>query len=169
MSGKNSTPKYYWDSCIYCALFNSETCHGEGTLEAIEQLLEENKENRNIIITSTLTLTEVFKCSPAKKQQELLLELFQLPNHIVYDLDAKIAQRAGELRGTIKVNEKVISTPDAIHIATAVTHRVDELHSFDKGKKGSSCSILGLSGHEGLQKLRICKPNVQNEGTPLLL
>ena len=42
---------------------------------------------------------------------------------------------------------KLLQTPDAIHLATAIMYRATEFHTFDDGKSGSkNLGLLGLSG-----------------------
>jgi hypothetical protein len=88
-------------------------------------------------------------------------------------MDSKIASLAHDIRDHYMVRKdefdgKTLSTPDAIHLATAVLYRVDEFHTFDGGGSSSkSLGLIPLSGDVGGHKLMICKPQARNPGLDL--
>ena len=51
-----------------------------------------------------------------------------------------------------------MSTPDAIHRATAILYRVTEFHTFDHDGNAKLLGSLPLSGNVGGYRLTICKP-----------
>jgi len=53
---------------------------------------------------------------------------------------------------------KTLSSPDAIHLTTAILYRVDEFHTFDEDGSSGSLGLNPLSGNVGGHRLTICKP-----------
>jgi predicted nucleic acid-binding protein len=143
---------------MYIALLQEEQSHGRSHFEAMIQIARENFENKNTIITSTITLTEVLPVSLTQSQEEEFLKTFKSTNHTLYDVDYAIAIKARKFRAAFLQHPagKKLHTPDAIHVATAVIYGVDELHTFDEG-------LLKLSGNELIDKLIICKPVVDQQ------
>ncbi len=82
-------------------------------------------------------------------------------------MDTKIAGLAHDLRDYYAANAaahsgKILSTPDAIHLATAIHYRVDEFHTFDNDGDAKHLGLLPLSGNVGGHRLKICKPEAKN-------
>lgn len=161
MSGKQ-TPLYYWDANIYTAWLNKEASHG-AHLSGIDEILEDNFQLKNRIVTSTITVIEVLSCRLTPEQEKQFRKLFTYTNHEKLDVDTRIAEKARELREAFLVDDsKNLATPDAIHLATAIINEAHEMHSFDDGKKKSggmkSVSLLGISKDSRISGLTICKP-----------
>ena len=65
-------------------------------------------------------------------------------------------------------SKRKLSTPDAIHLATAMIYKADQFWTFDDGKKNPKyLGLLELDGHEWLDKLAICRPTIENPELPL--
>jgi hypothetical protein len=82
-------------------------------------------------------------------------------------MDIKIAQVAHDLRNYYSEKRdqyggKTLSTPDAIHLATAIIYRVTEFHTFDQDGDAKHLGLLPLSGDVGGNRLIICKPRARN-------
>lgn len=80
-------------------------------------------------------------------------------------MESKIAAVAHDLRDyysnrKAEFGGKTLSTPDAIHLATAIIYRVSEFHTFDNDGDAKSLGLLPLSGDVGGNRLIICKPEV---------
>jgi predicted nucleic acid-binding protein len=174
MSGtKNSV--YYWDACVYMAWLKQEDAYKDA-LPHIAEILRLNKERKNIIITSTLTICEVLESGLNADQDKEFLGCFRFKEHVSYDVDPPIAHRARELRDYYRANpvngKSSLTTPDAIHLATATIHGADAFHTFDnggmkdgEGKKG--IPLLKLGGKIGKYDLAIGHPHI--DFTPSLL
>jgi predicted nucleic acid-binding protein len=155
---------YYWDACIYLAHIKNEVSHGKHHLDAISQIAKENFENKNLIITSVITLTEVLSSSLTAEQEEAFLKTFKSTNHTLYDVDYAIARKARRFREAFlhHSSSKKLTTPDAIHAATAAIYQVDEMNTFDDGKKEKKfLGLLELNKHSDLDNLTIVKPTVE--------
>jgi predicted nucleic acid-binding protein len=166
MSG--TKPKiYYWDACIYLAWLKGEVdAHGKECIDALNKIAAENFDRNVVVITSTLTLVEVLSANLSTEQEKQFHQSFRHQDHIRYDLDPPIALKARDFRERFLKHEsgKTLSTPDAIHLATASVHNADEFLTFDQGKKDSKhLGLLGLNKDERLEKLVICRPEISPE------
>lgn len=163
MSG-TSQPIYYWDSCVYLALILNEQSHGPAHVAAMTQIAAENFKLNNTILTSVITLIEVLESTLTPDQANQFNRTFNATNHVLYDVDPPIARKARLFRQQVRAEtSKVLSTPDAIHLATAVVCGAHEVHTFDDGKKESkkkSIGMLELSGKSCVEGLIICKPTI---------
>jgi predicted nucleic acid-binding protein len=88
-------------------------------------------------------------------------------------MDTKVASLAHDIRDHYMARKdefsgKTLSTPDAIHLATAILYRVDEFHTFDSGSSSSkTLGLIPLSGNVGGHRLIICKPQARNPALDL--
>ena len=78
-------------------------------------------------------------------------------------VDMRIAKLAKELREYYVAqksqnNDRMLSVPDAIHLATAILYRADEFHTFDEESRKKTVGLIPLSGNVAGHSLRICKP-----------
>ena len=154
MSGIETQMVYHWDSCIYLAWLMRETCHGEDCSEGIRESLKNNNLGRNTIITSTLVFTEVLAAKMQADDEVLFRRSFSKKTHIAYDVDVAIALKAREFREKLAsdLSGKKISTPDAIHLATAAIYKVTEFWTLDS-------KLLCLNGDQRIDGLIIQKPH----------
>lgn len=158
MSG--SKKRYYWDACIYTAWLLQEPVH-QAHLPAINAIAQENREGKNIIVTSVVTMMEVFKLDDT--QENDLQNCFKFGSHELYEVDQPIIFKARSYRAHYNANPvdgKKLTPFDAIHLATAFVLTADEAHTLDDGKSGKGCSLLKLDGNVAGDKLKICYPNV---------
>jgi predicted nucleic acid-binding protein len=111
------------------------------------------------IYTSFFTFTEVYKArceGPAKplsdEQDGRILQLLKQPWILPAVVDELIATAA---RTLMRTHTQCKKPADAIHLATAISLKVDEMHTFD----GSD--LLGLDGRvlrADTVPLKICTP-----------
>lgn len=163
-------PVYYWDTCLFLAWLKDEE-RPSGEMDGIREVIERSKRREVKIVTSVLTAVEVLQSSLPVGIPKLLEGLTK--RIIRAGMDSKVASLAHDIRDHYMVRKeefggKTLSTPDAIHLATAILYRVDEFHTFDGG--GSNSKTLGLiplSGNVGGHRLIICKPQARNPGLDL--
>ena len=65
----------------------------------------------------------------------------------MFPVDLHVAQKAQKIRNLVPKSAKM-STPDAIHVATAIVSGATMLHTFDKG-------LLSLNGKDQVEGLTI--------------
>jgi predicted nucleic acid-binding protein len=163
MSGK---PKvYYWDACVYTAWLKKEV-DKTAYHPHMDEILNENFQTKNIIITSTITSIEVLSCRMTFEEEANFKKLFRYNNHLKYDVDARIAEKARSLRDDLlREQDRVLSTPDAIHLATAILYGANEMHTFDDGQTKSggkkSVSLLKLDNDPLIAGLIIRRPQAE--------
>jgi predicted nucleic acid-binding protein len=164
--------KYYWDTCIFLAWIKDEQ-RPSGEMDGVREVVARAKRREVIIMTSVLTLTEALQSKLPVGMDRLFFDLLKRTQRV--GVDIKVAQLAHDIRDYYMVRKdqfdgKVLQTPDAIHLATAILYRADEFHTFDDGKKDSkSLGLISLSGNVGGNKLVICKPQAKNPGLDLRL
>ena len=115
-------------------------------MDARERIAKANFEKSAVTITSTITLIEVLSCSLTEEQEKQFRLSFRPQDHLLYELDSPIAFKARESRERFtKQGGKTLSTPDAIHLATAAIYKAHWFVTFDDGKKGRFVGLLDLN------------------------
>ncbi len=99
---------------------------------------------QNTAITSTVTLLELLVQPYREQKDELAQKIFALtstyPKIEWIPLTMNLADRAAELRAQYR-----LSTPDAIQLATAISHKTERFYGNDRGLrrvKEIECVIL---------------------------
>ena len=167
MPGNN--PLYYWDTCLFIAWLKDEQ-RKTGDLDGVREVIERSKRRDVRIMTSVITIAEVL----ASKLPAGMDTLFQgmMKRVSKQGVDSKIAVLAHDLRNyyslrAAEFDGKTLSTPDALHLATAILYRADQFHTFDEKGSRKSLGLLPLSGNVGGHALTICKPEAKNPGLDL--
>jgi len=151
----------YWDSCIFIAWLKDEKRPGN-EMDGVYECVEETERNRTFIITSVLTKTEVLEADLILEAKDKYQRLLSRRNVQLIDNDLRVSNLAGEIREYYKNIKKHdglpgLTTPDAVHLATAIHYRAHFFWTFDNGGYGSR-SLLSLSGNVAGYPLVICKP-----------
>lgn len=156
---ENLIRKVYWDACIWIGLINEEV----GLVENCEFLIEQAKEGKIQIWTSSLTLAEVYKKKCDGETIELAEEddrNFESYVSQEYFVEVQVDHDIGVLaRQLLRRNSELKKPNDAIHLATAIIHNLDEFHTMDRE------NLLPLNGKiirlDGTY-LVICEPPPPN-------
>ncbi len=142
-------PLYYWDTCLFLAWLKDET-RKSGEIDGVREIIERSKKRDCRIMCSVITTVEVLQATIPAGVDTLFHGLMKRVSRV--GVDTKVAHMAHDIRNHCKINgSKVIETPDALHLATAILHRADEFHTFDD-------ELLTLSGKVAGHRLVICKP-----------
>lgn len=158
-------PTYYWDTCLFLAWIKDEQ-RKSGEMDGVREVIERSKRREVKIVTSVLTTVEVLQSRLPVGMERLFGDLMKRVSRV--GIETKVAALAHDLRDHYIRNAaqhggKTISTPDAIHLATAILYRVAEFHTFDDGGSSSkSIGLLGLSGNVGGHRLTVCKPQAKS-------
>lgn len=153
-------PLFYWDTCLFLAWINDEQ-RQSGDMAGVREIIERHKRRECRLVTSVLTSVEVLSAKLPAGMDRLFGDLMKRITRI--SVDMKCASLAHDIRNyyTARAEEhggKTLSTPDALHLATAVLYRVDEFHTFDNAGSSKSLGLIPLSGNVGGHRLTICKP-----------
>ena len=154
--------RYYWDSCVFLAWLRNETERPEAEMAAIKAYVREIEKRNVRVLTSAIMYTEVTDHKLPVGVDEQFFELTRRSNVQVVAADIRVAKMARDLRDHYSMradefNGKTLSTPDAIHLATAILYKATEFHTLD-GSNRKSLGLLGLDGDVGGHALRVCKP-----------
>lgn len=154
------SPLYYWDTCLFLAWLKDEE-RPTGEMDGVRELIDLSRRREIKLMTSTLTLVEVLSSKIPAGFDSLFTNLLKRVNRV--SVDIKVAGIAHDLRNyyasrQTEFGNKTLSTPDAIHLATAILHRADEFHTFDNEGSSKNLGLIPLSGDVAGNRLKICKP-----------
>lgn len=128
MAGK---PKLCWDSCAFISLLTGER-RTEAEMKGLYQIEHMVNEGRAIVFTSTVTIVEVLECDLTQEQIAKFKGLFANPDVAFVSVDTRVAALAQEIRSYYKsVLPKTLTTPDSIHLATAIHFEATAFQTFD--------------------------------------
>ncbi|RYZ78743.1 MAG: type II toxin-antitoxin system VapC family toxin [Proteobacteria bacterium] len=143
-------PTYYWDACLFYEWLGNESVSA-GKRDGLKEILNENEQKENLIITSSITHLEVLPRKLGEKgasDEEDYLALFDGIHFHEIELNANIILRAREIRdfyfSPLAEGYKMMDLGDCLHLATASLIGADEFHTRDKDKKGSKVPLLDL-------------------------
>lgn len=154
------SPLYYWDTCSFLAWLKDEE-RPTGEMDGVRELIELSRRREIRLMTSTLTSVEVLSSKIPAGFDNLFKNLLKRINRV--SVDIKVAAIAHDLRDfyvsrQAEFGNKTLSTPDAIHLATAILFRADEFHTFDDKGSSKSLGLIPLSGNVAGNRLTICRP-----------
>jgi len=133
----------YWDACVFISWLENK----QDTNDEILHLVEKVESGKAGILVSTLIRLEVLPnkrpFEADRKFRDFLRRKDQVEEVAV---DFTVIEAAKEIR--VKTN---ISTPDAIHIATANVHGAQTFYTYDE-------ELRKLNGASEIKGLEICKP-----------
>ena len=154
-----SSPVYYWDACLFLAWIKDEE-RPIGEMDGVREVIELSKKRDALIMTSVLTSVEVLSARIPAGMDTLFQQLMRRVHRV--GIDVKIVALAHDIRNHYtKIGGKTVSTPDAIHLATAIMYRATEFHTFDSDGSRQSLGLLPLSGNVAGNRLTICKPQAK--------
>jgi len=131
-------------------------------MDGVREIIARHKRREVKLVTSVLTQVEVLQSKIPVGVGTSFTELLKRMTRL--SMDTKIASLAHDLRNhyAASAGGKIISTADAIHLATAILYRVDEFHTFDGDGDAKHLGLLPLSGNVGGHRLTICKPEAKS-------
>jgi predicted nucleic acid-binding protein len=151
----------YWDSCVFIAWIKDEK-RPPGEMDGIYECVGHVQKGKIRIVTSVMTRTEVFETDLTPDVSEKYANLLNRRNVQTLDQDLRVSNLAREIREFYERQSQIdhlpgLSTPDAVHLATAIHYRVEEFWTFDDGGYKSR-SLLSLNGNVAGHPLVITKP-----------
>src|SRR5260370_37631728 len=119
-------PKLYWDACLFYEVLGDEKVP-PGKKAAVDEILKENKNGENVIVTSVITHLEVLPGKLEGKKADAAakyLKLFDAKHYFEVEISTNILLRAPEMREFYyKAADdegdggKMMDLGDAIHLA----------------------------------------------------
>ncbi len=136
-----------WDANVLIYFLKGEFL---GNKQYIMDVVNYVEENKYILGFSTLTYVEVLECTMSNETIQKFEKFMKNREKVsIYVVDIVIAKKAQQIRNVIKENiGKTISTPDAIHVATAIVNEAETFHTFDD-------DLLHLSEKQEVEGLSI--------------
>lgn len=159
---------FYWDAVVFIAWLKAETCWPRSVTIGMDDVAREVHSNRALLFTSTITSTEIFQGTLSKAQKDKLTALLQRTNVNRIAPDTRVTDRASAIREFYNARGIKIKTPDAIHLATAIIYKADEMQTMDglDTQTGRKTKLLALNGDVAGYKLTIVNPYPLNVPPP---
>ncbi|NLI00544.1 MAG: PIN domain nuclease [Chthonomonadales bacterium] len=150
--GRRRRPRYHWDTCCFIALMNREDTTDEIVLLALRQTFHDMLFGEVEVTTSAMLISELLIPDPDKATLERQLEA--CPYFDMVDTHQAVHRLAADIRKHCRDQGVAVpKTPDAIHIASAILARVDEMWTTDKG-------LIGLAERGVITEVPIVRPHV---------
>lgn len=181
MSGKASV--VYWDSSAFIALLTGETTHGDGVHGALVSQAGAFDRNQIVLATSSIGITEVLSMPLGDRAFEQFESMIRRSNFQAIAVGDSIARQAARLRRHCYGKEKngagepyVLSTPDSIHVVSAMLIKADVLVTLDSENKlvkvdRREMAMTKVASHypvPDMHPVAICRPALGLPGTDLL-
>ena len=162
---KSGKPIIYWDSCIFLAWLKDEN-RPNREMDGVYDVANKIHKDNVILITSTFTRVEILESTLDDTAKQRLTDLFKRRNFQQVAPDNRIMDMSHEIRDYYQKQKDIdqlptLTTPDAIHLATAIIHGVSEFHTFDENDEPRKRrALLPLNGNVAGHPLVICKPPI---------
>lgn len=138
----------YWDACVFISWLENK----QDTNDEILHLVEKVESGKAGILVSTLIRLEVLPNKRPLEADQKFRDFLRRKDQVEeVAVDFTVIEAAKEVR--VKTN---ISTPDAIHIATANVHGAQTFYTYDE-------KLHNLNGASEIKGLVICKPPKPNQ------
>jgi predicted nucleic acid-binding protein len=145
----------YWDANVFISYLNNDP-NRLPMLEAILETMESSKNDR--IVTSTISKVEVAWVAHERLKRALSIDeeiridaLWNNPEVVeIVDFNDEIALTARKLMREGMTRRWMLTTNDAIHLASAQWVGAVELQTYDKGDLPRFSELLGIT---------ICEPH----------
>lgn len=162
---KAGKPIIYWDTCVFLAWIKNES-RANNEMHGVEDVANKIHKDHVILITSALTTTEILESTLGDIAKKRFNDLFKRRNCRLCSVDQRVLQKAHNIRDFYQRQKAVdglptVTTPDAIHLATAIHYDATEFHTFDQNDKPNRVrALLPLNGNVAGYPLTICKPPI---------
>jgi predicted nucleic acid-binding protein len=155
---KPSSDIVCWDSCVF---INYITARDDppGSVSNTETYVKLIDAGKLTLIASTIVRIEVLDVILSADERKKFKSFLDGGRALEAEVDPAISELAGELRGYYaKRRGLTLSTPDSIHLATAIHYEAAEFNTYDKNDSKGSLGLLPLSGSVAGHKLTIRRP-----------
>ena len=136
---KSKKPVYFWDSGIIIQWLKTEPEDGRTELDLtiLQDMILLAEASKITLLVSALWRMEVLPAKFSDIKYTKITEAFSGQNLLEVAITNKVLILAQELRNQAIINNngnsgKIIKTPDAIILASAIIHNVDIFYTYDK-------------------------------------
>ena len=170
MSGNDDL--VYFDSCIFIAHLKSENRHDPNDMAGVNELVDKIDRSEIQLVTSVLSFSEVLESGVPTNTREQFKLLWGRRNCHLVDVSREIAEIAHNIRDYYRRQQDglpTLTTPDALHLATAISFGCARLYTFDQNDEpGRRRGLIPLSPTiAGQYTLTIKKPAPEGGQSPL--
>jgi predicted nucleic acid-binding protein len=152
---------YAWDTTVLIAWLSEEPTAPLDDIGLVADRIDaKNPEDRDNLIISVTTFSEILECKYTEEQLEKLNQFLKRSNVLKVETTFKIAKKASEIRAAGEKEGRKIKTPDAQIVAAAITYRAHVLHTLDD-------KLLKLHGSTIVDGLPITLPKLFGGGKAL--
>ena len=144
----------YWDTCLFLTYLQNKSEEQE-LVEIISALLRRAESGDTLIVVSTLVLAEIRPVRAYEpRHNDVIWDLFHTnrPYLRMVSLSPRLAQEAGTIG-----SGNQLTSPDAVHVATALSKRVDVMYTQDGAadkERRRSGKLLSYDGKIGKPPLK---------------
>lgn len=162
---KAGKPIIYWDTCVFLAWIKDET-RPNGEMDGVNDVANKIHKDHIILLTSTLTRTEILESTLNEIAKQRLIDLFKRKNFQQASPDERVMDLTHRIRDYYQQRKEedqlpTLTTPDAIHLATAILYSANEFHTFDeRNETRKRRALLPLNRNVAGYPLVICKPPI---------
>lgn len=180
MSGKTPTPVVYWDSSAFLALLKEERTHGAGVYEALVTQATSFDHDKIILASSSLTILEVLSADLSDDVRDRFEKMIRRSNFQPITASENVMRHAARLRQHCYGRHKngngdnyLLSSPDAIHVVSAMLIKADVLVTLDSANKSKTreMAMTIIPTHypvPDLHSVRIERPALGLPGTSMI-
>jgi predicted nucleic acid-binding protein len=168
-------PRIYWDTNIFLAWLKNEKREDPADMQGVMEAVRLFDTGKMIVVTSVVTIVEVLQTDLSPEVATKFESITQQRPNDLYmaNVDPKIARLAQEIRSYYKniqedPNQALLTTPDAIHLSTAILLGCPSFYTFDGSNpnKKRGLPLLPLSGQiAGQYDLQVIKPPVPSQNS----
>jgi len=155
----------YWDTSVFLAWIKDEK-RPNNEMDGVNDVANKIHKDHVILLTSTLIKAEILESTLSETAKQRFTDLFKRKNIQQVAPYEKIMELTSKIRDYYqqqKINDQLptLTTPDAIHLATAIIYGAREFHTFDENNEvRKRRALLPLNGNVAGYPLVICKPPI---------
>lgn len=142
-----SKDKIYWDTNIFLAWLKDEP-QEPAVIDGIVEVVQKIRRNEIVLMTSVTTRTEILDATLTDEAKKKFSQLFDRRNVTMINVDQRIADKSHFIRNFYYEKGIKLSTPDCMHLATAIIYHATEFQTLDgSGQRKRPNDLIPLSGN----------------------
>ena len=157
----------YLDTCVILSWIKGNGSRTAAELSDLGGVIQALDGKKLTALTSVITRTEILAVDMNDDALSKYRK-FMRKRRGLYEVDVNrtIAIKASEIRDHYRRNPlnpdstKTVSTPDAIHLASAIEYGAESFFTYDQNNKGKGLGLLPLNEDSGVDGLEIRKPSL---------